>query len=167
MPSLIRSHVRQPRGLSIAVVTACCLCNRAQCQSALSWPEVRERFEAGNPTLRAVRIGIEESRANETTAYLKPNPEFTATFDQLDPFTANPYRPLANTLPFVSGSYLYEREHKRELRRDSARQATGIAASNLLDQERTLIFNLRNAFVQTLQAKAVLQLTQDNLAYYD
>src|SRR2546429_574188 len=142
MPSLIRSHFRQPRGLSIAIVAACCLCPVALCQSALSWPEVRERFEADNPTLRAVRIGIEESRANETTAYLKPNPEFTATFDQLDPFTANPYRPLANTLPFVSGSYLYEREHKRELRRDRAPPATRTPASNLLAHARTLTFSL-------------------------
>src|SRR5262245_35790724 len=167
MPTLTRNHVRQPRWLSISIVAACCLSKDALCQRALSWAEVRERFEAANPTLRAVRIGIDESRANETTAYLKPNPEVTVTLDQLDPFTPNPYRPLANTLPFLSGSYLYEREHKRELRRDSARQATGIAASNLADQERTLIFSLRNAFVQTLQAKAVLQLTQDNLVYYD
>jgi outer membrane protein, heavy metal efflux system len=167
MPSLILSHLRQLRWLSFVIVAACCLCNVALCQRALSWAEVRERFEAANPTLRAVRIGIEESRANEITAYLKPNPDITVTLDQLDPFTTNPYRPFANTLPFLSGSYHYEREHKRELRRDSARQATGIAASNLVDQERTLIFSLRNAFVQTLQAKAVLQLTQDNLAYYD
>jgi len=33
--------------------------------------------------------------------------------------------------------------------------------------ERTLIFALRSAFVSTLQAKAVLQLAKDNLAYYD
>ena len=33
--------------------------------------------------------------------------------------------------------------------------------------ERTLLFNLRSAFVSTLQAKAVLQLAKDNLAYYD
>jgi cobalt-zinc-cadmium efflux system outer membrane protein len=33
--------------------------------------------------------------------------------------------------------------------------------------ERTLLFNLRSAFVSTLQAKAVLRLANDNLAYYD
>ena len=136
-------------------------------QQALTWHEVRERFEATNPTLRAARIGIDESKAQEITAYLRPNPEVTTTLDQLDPFTPNPYRPLGNALPLVSASYLHEREHKRELRLESARKGTAIAASQLDDQERTLLFNLRNAFVQTLQAKAVLDVAQENLAYYD
>ena len=63
--------------------------------------------------------------------------------------------------------YLHERQHKRELRRDSAQQATAIADSQLADQERTLLFNLRGAFVQTLQQKAILALAQENLSYYD
>ena len=33
--------------------------------------------------------------------------------------------------------------------------------------ERTLLFNLRTAFISTLQAKSALQLARDNLAYYD
>jgi cobalt-zinc-cadmium efflux system outer membrane protein len=37
----------------------------------------------------------------------------------------------------------------------------------MADQERTLLFNLRNAFVQALQQKAVLALARDNLSYYD
>ena len=56
---------------------------------------------------------------------------------------------------------------KRELRRDSAQKGTDIAVSQLADQERTLLFTLRSAFVQTLQAKAVLELSRENLAYYD
>ena len=35
------------------------------------------------------------------------------------------------------------------------------------DRERGLLFNLRSAFVQTLQAKAVLQVSKENLDYYD
>ena len=46
-------------------------------------------------------------------------------------------------------SYLHEREHKRELRRDQAKESTAIAESTYLDQERDLVFNLRSAFVQT------------------
>jgi len=37
----------------------------------------------------------------------------------------------------------------------------------MADQERTLLFNLRNAFVQALQQKAILALARDNLSYYD
>ena len=136
-------------------------------QTALTWEQVRERFRVNNPSLTAGRIGVEQSKAQEITAYLRPNPDVTATLDQLNPFSPNPYQPLANTLPLVSGSYLHEREHKRELRRDSAQGATAIAASTLEDQERTLLFNLRSAFVGILHAKEILKVAQDNLAYYD
>jgi cobalt-zinc-cadmium efflux system outer membrane protein len=145
----------------------CCLRPFVFAQPALTWQQVRDRFEAANPTLQAARIGIEESRAQEVTAYLRPNPTFNFSVDQIQAFTANPYRPFANALPFYSASYLHERGHKRELRRESAQKATGVAEAQLADQERTLVFNLRNSFVQTLQAKAVLALARENLTYYD
>src|SRR5262252_10365261 len=46
-------------------------------QRPLTWPEVRERFEQANPTLDAATIAINEARAQEITAYLRPNPEFS------------------------------------------------------------------------------------------
>lgn len=139
----------------------------AHAQTVLTWEQVRERFRANNPNLAAERVAVEEAKAQEITAYLRPNPQATAILDQLDPLSPNPYRPLGYTLPLASGSYLHEREHKRELRRDSARGATAIASSGLEDQERILLFNLRSAFVGVLRAKAVLQVAQDNLGYYD
>jgi cobalt-zinc-cadmium efflux system outer membrane protein len=66
-----------------------------------------------------------------------------------------------------SVSYLHERNHKRELRLESARKATAITSSQQADLERTLVFNLRNAFVQTLQAKAVMAVANENLTQYD
>ncbi len=138
----------------------------ANAQTVLTWEQVRERFRANNPNLAASRVAVEESKSQEITAYLRPNPEATATLDQIAPFTPNPYRPFGNTLPFLSGSYLHERDHKRELRRDSARGATAIASSTLEDQDRTLLFNLRSAFVSILHAKEILHLAQDNLTYY-
>jgi cobalt-zinc-cadmium efflux system outer membrane protein len=137
-------------------------------QQPLTWQQIRDKFEATNPTLQAARIGIEESRAQEVTAYLRPNPSFTQATDgtQLGPFEGV-WRPFAGTQFSSSFSYLHERQHKRELRLESARKATAVAQSQLADQERTLLFNLRNAFVQTLQAKAVLALARENLAYYD
>jgi cobalt-zinc-cadmium efflux system outer membrane protein len=147
------------------------LAQRAQQTSgttgALSWEEVRNRFEGANPSLRAGAIGIEESKAQEITAYLRPNPNFTMLLDQIDPFSTNPSRPLAMALPSGTITYLHEREHKRELRRDSAKEATGIAVSQQSDLERNLLFTLRSAFVQTLQGKAVLDVARENLKYYD
>lgn len=144
-------------------------------QTSLTWPEIRAKFEAANPTLRASQLGIDESRASEITAYLRPNPDFTGTIDQINPLSNIPspasgnsvYRPFAYALPFGSVSYLHEREHKRELRLESAKKSTDIAGSTYSDEERTLLFNLRNAFVQTLQAKAVRQNAMENLEYWD
>jgi cobalt-zinc-cadmium efflux system outer membrane protein len=120
-------------------------------------------------------MSIDESRAAEITVFLRPNPTLAGTLDQVDPFTTSPsistgssgYRPFSYALPYASISYLHERDHKRELRLESARKSTDIAASTYSDQERTLLFNLRNAFVQTLQAKAVQQNARDNLDYWD
>jgi outer membrane protein, heavy metal efflux system len=137
-------------------------------QQALTWPQVRDKFEAANPSLRAGQVGIEESRAAEVTAYLRPNPGLTLTADQIDPFPGGtPHGPFAYLLPVASVNYLHERQHKRELRRESAQDATTIAVSDQADLERTLLFNLRTAFVQILQGKAVLDLARENLAYYD
>jgi cobalt-zinc-cadmium efflux system outer membrane protein len=136
-------------------------------QNALSWQQVQDRFRAANPTLRAGAISIDESRAQEITAHLRPNPTFGAQVDQLTLFHNNPYQPLSQAYPNITFNYLHERDHKRELRTDSARQGTKIAISNQTDLERTLIYSLRQAFVQTLQAKAVLMLTSENLQYYD
>ncbi|MEI9973503.1 MAG: TolC family protein [Ignavibacteriota bacterium] len=144
-------------------------------QTALTWQQVRDKFEASNPTLKAAQTNIDEARAGEITANLRPNPTLTTTFDQLNPFadanspnTGTPgYRPFAYALPFASIGYLHERDHKRELRLASARKSTDVAADTYSDQERTLLFNLRNAFVQTLQAKAVQQNARENLEYWD
>jgi cobalt-zinc-cadmium efflux system outer membrane protein len=140
----------------------------AQAQTPLTWDQVRQQFEQRNPTLLAGQFNISESKAEEITAYLRPNPNFTLTADQIDPFPGGPpHGPFAYLLPVASISYLHERQHKRELRLESAQNATAIATSEQADLERTLLFNLRGAFVQTLQAKSVLQLAKDNLAYYD
>ncbi|MGO9242507.1 MAG: TolC family protein [Bryobacteraceae bacterium] len=144
-------------------------------QTALSWREVKEKFESSNPTLQAAQLNIDESRAAEVTAYLRPNPDLTGTLDQINPFTkqpppsggANAYAPFAYALPSGSVSYLHERQNKRELRRDSARESTAVEESTYRDQERGLLYNLRSAFVQTLQAKAVLQNAKENLDYWD
>src|ERR1700683_686563 len=135
---------------------------------ALTWQEVRDKLEAANPSLRAGQIGIDESRAGETTAYLRPNPNLALLADQIDPFPGGPsHGAFAFLLPSATLTYLHERQHKRELRLDSAKQATGITISNQADLERTLLFTLRSAFVQTLQEKAVRDLAKENLAYYD
>ena len=147
----------------------------AQPISALTWDQVKARFEAANPALRADALGVEEMKAAEITAFLRPNPTASFTMDQLYPFGSHydpnlpgsRNRPLSNALTTGSVSYLYEREHKRNLRLQSAKEGTEIAQSEHINLERNLLFNLRSAFVDTLQAKAVLDLARADLEYYD
>src|ERR1700736_2696496 len=136
--------------------------------STWSWEQVKDRFELNNPTLLADKLNIDESKAQEITAFLRPNPSLTLTADgtQIAPERAV-WRPFAGTYETPSVSYLHERRHKRELRLESAKKGTLMAESSHADVERTLLFNLRGAFVSTLEAKAVLQLATDNLTYYD
>src|SRR6202521_433246 len=140
----------------------------ASAQQALTWEQVRARFEQSNPKLLADKLNIDESKAQEITAFLRPNPTFTLSADgtQIAP-DKGVWRPFAGTFESPSISYLHERRHKRELRLESAKKGTLIAESSHADLQRTLLFNLRSAFVSTLQAKAVLQLAKDNLVYYD
>ncbi len=137
-------------------------------QTAFTWQQVKEKFEATNPTLKAAQASIDESRASEITAYLRPNPDFTEATDgtQISRYQGV-WRPLAGTQFSSAISYLHERRSKRELRRDQAKESTAVAESTYSDQERGLLFNLRNAFVQVLQGKAVLQNAMENLDYWD
>jgi cobalt-zinc-cadmium efflux system outer membrane protein len=139
-----------------------------QAQTAFTWQQLVQKFEASNPTMKANQLNIDESRAAEITAYLRPNPDFSVSADGFQVHSNNGiYRPLSGIV-FVPGvSYLHEREHKRELRRDQAKENTAIAETTYLDQRRTLLFNLATAYVNVLQAKAFLDNARQNLTYWD
>ncbi|MGA8221675.1 MAG: TolC family protein [Candidatus Acidiferrales bacterium] len=137
-------------------------------QRSFTWQEIRDKFETANPTLLADALNIDESKALEITAYLRPNPGVGLATDgtQIAPYKGV-WQPFTGTQFTPSFSYLHERQHKRELRLESAMKGTLIAESSHADLDRSMVFILRSTFVATLQAKAVLQLAKDNLAYYD
>jgi cobalt-zinc-cadmium efflux system outer membrane protein len=136
--------------------------------SGLTWEQVKSKFEAQNPTLRADALNVQEMKAEETTAYLRPNPQLTLGADGTQIARRDGvWTPLRGTAPTPNFSYLHERDGKRELRLESAQQGTQISASQHSDLERNLLFNLRSQFVALLQAKAVLALTKEELEYYD
>ncbi len=137
-------------------------------QQRFTWQQIRDKFEAGNPTLLAGKLNIDESKAEEITAFLRPNPGLSLTVDQINPFNSGPpHSTFGSLLTVAPASYLHERQHKRELRLESAQKGTAIAVSSQDELERNLLFSLRGAFVGTLQAKAVLNVAKENLAYYD
>jgi len=137
-------------------------------QQPLSWDQIKARFEASSPALKADADNVDEARAEEITAYLRPNPQLGVTADgtQIAP-DHGVWQPLAGTFVVPGISYLHERDHKRELRLQSAQEGTHISESEHEDLKRTLEFTLRSAFVQILEAKEVLRLAQADLDYYD
>src|SRR5690348_14206340 len=76
-------------------------------QQSLTWQQIRDRFVANNPTLLADRLTIEESRADEITAFLRPNPNLTLTADgtQIAPNNGI-WQPLAGTFESAGVYYL-------------------------------------------------------------
>lgn len=163
----MKNIVQFPAGLAVVLAFAAgppCL----DAQQALTWDQVKARFEANNPALKADALNVDEARAEEITAHLRPNPQFTLAEDgtQIAP-NNGVWQPLVGTSVTPTLSYLYEREHKRDLRLQSAQSATRVAASQHEDLKRTLEFTLHAAFTNTLQAKAILQLAKADLEYYD
>src|SRR5215469_14585913 len=163
------------RSAFIAVCLASCASAQTPGQSpppsgpqVWTWDEVKSQFELNNTSVLAAKLNIDELKATEITAHLRPNPDFTLSADgtQIAP-SRGVWQPFAGTFVSPGVSYLFERRNKRNLRFESAKQGTAIGVAQEFDTERTLLFNLRSAFVGVLQAKAVLKLAQDNLDYYD
>jgi outer membrane protein, heavy metal efflux system len=150
--------------LSLALLAA----EGACAQQALTWDQVEAKFEANNPAMKADADNVDEMKAEEITAFLRPNPQFTITADGTQAAPHNGvWTPFKGTTEQPNFSYLHERDHKRELRLESAQEGTRITESQHEDLDRNMIFALRAAFVGTLQAKFILDLAKADLDYYD
>lgn len=156
------------RPIRHAALLSCLLVSGLFGQTTLTWQQVKDKFEATNPILKSAQLSIDESRAAEITAFLRPNPDIGLSTDgtQLARY-AGVWRPFVGTQEVPSFSYLHERANKRELRLANAKKSTEIAQTSYVDQERGLLFNLRTAFAGVLQAKAFLQNAVLNLTYWD
>ena len=140
----------------------------AHAQTIMSWEQVKAKFDAANPVMKADALNVDEMKAEEVTAYLRPNPQYTLAEDGTQLLRHNGvWQPLAGTQIQNNFSYLHEREHKRELRLESAKEGTIITQDLHQDLDRNMLFALRSAFVQTLEAKYVLDLAKGDIDYYD
>ena len=120
-------------------------------QQRFTWEQIRHKLLSTNPTLRAQAQSIESSRAAEITAGLRPNPTFQN-----------------DTTSATIGIYQeFEVGGKRSARLQGARLGTSISQSDFADARRTLVFNLRQAFVAALLATSDLDFAQSNLADYE
>jgi cobalt-zinc-cadmium efflux system outer membrane protein len=122
-----------------------------------------------NQTLRAQRLGIDESKADEITAGLKPNPTFSSTVVNFPLFAPGQltWDYLKNNGNYAEGlSYLFERGGKRNNRLLVAGDTTDVTAKTVADAERMLGFQARQSFIAVLLSKSTLALAEDDLANF-
>src|SRR5215469_15805671 len=76
-------------------------------QARYTWQQIRDMFESSNPTLLAAKLNVDELRAQEITAHLRPNPDFTLSADgtQIAP-SKGVWQPFAGTFVSPGISYL-------------------------------------------------------------
>ena len=125
---------------------------------------------AHNHALLAARNTIQQSRAEEVTASLRPNPVlFTDAL--FVPFfsPSNLNGSVLNTISEfdVGVAYTIERGHKRQARVRAARDQTTVTATQVTDDERVLAFNVAQQFVNVLLAKSTLQFAQQDLQSFE
>jgi cobalt-zinc-cadmium efflux system outer membrane protein len=123
-----------------------------------------------NPSMQAARTTITQSKAEEVTANLRPNPvlgwdaQFIPLFNPsaLTPETIDTFSQFD-----IGLSYLFERGKKRQHRLAAAQEATAVTTSQVSDAERTLSYNVAQQFVGVLLAERTLAFAQEDLASFE
>jgi cobalt-zinc-cadmium efflux system outer membrane protein len=122
-----------------------------------------------NPSMQATRTLISQSKADEVTANLRPNPTLSWDVQFLPIFS--PHALTGDTLNNftqydVGLSYLFERGKKRQHRLRAARDATAVTTSQVTDAERSLTFNVAQQFIGVLLAEETLDFAKRELASF-
>lgn len=116
-----------------------------------------------NPSLLSGQQHVIATKANEITAGLRQNPNFTLSGADVSLPANNPSSPYT----YVGNvNRLFERGQKRRWRLDVARATTNVTQSQYKDSERQTVLAVKQAFTQMLAAKAALKIADDNLQGY-
>jgi outer membrane protein, heavy metal efflux system len=119
-----------------------------------------------NHTLQALRSTIQQSLAEEITANLRPNPTLGLDAQFIPIFQPNQLTAdyLDQSAQFDAGiGYLFERGKKRQHRLQAAKDQTAVVRSLVSDNERQLVFNVSQQFVDVLLAESTLEFAQQDL----
>jgi cobalt-zinc-cadmium efflux system outer membrane protein len=128
-----------------------------------------------NHNLLAARTTIDQSKAEEVTANLRPNPALFTDWEYLPLGSPARQRPdlyggqstadylRNNTEGDLGLSYLIERGKKRQARLQAARDQTAVTTSLVSDNERTLTFQVATLFVNVQLAESTLELAEMDL----
>ena len=119
-----------------------------------------------NHALLALRSTIQQSLAEEITANLRPNPTLGVDAQFLPIFQPDKLNSdyLDQSAQFDAGiGYLFERGRKRQHRLQAAKDQTAVVRSLVSDNERQLVFNVSQQFVDVLLAESMLEFAQQDL----
>jgi len=122
-----------------------------------------------NHVLLAARTQVAQSKADEVTASIRPNPVFTWNglfWPFFSPSQLNGDY-IDNVTEFDAlFAYTFERGHKRKWRMRNARDNTAVVQSQVQDNERALTFNVAQQFINILLAESSLSFAQQNLSSF-
>ena len=123
-----------------------------------------------NHTLQAARTVVQQYKAEETTANLRPNPVILGDSDFLPVFQPSNLTAdyLDNTAQWDLGvSYLFERGKKRQHRLKAAEDQTAVVHSQVADEERILTFTVASQFISIELAESTLELANEDLKSFE
>ncbi len=119
--------------------------------------------------MKAARTTITQSKDEEITANLRPNPVLSWDAQFIPLFSPDALTPdtIDNFSQFDIGlSYLFERGKKRQHRLAAARAATAVTRSEVADDERSLVYDVAQRFTSVLLAESTLAFAKQDLASF-
>jgi cobalt-zinc-cadmium efflux system outer membrane protein len=137
---------------------------------AITLEQALDMAKRNNPTLQANQTLIQQNKAQEITANLRPNPVLSWDTQFLPLFApslwsdSNYWETQAQY--DVGVGYLFERGKKRQHRLDAAKTATAVTESQVEDAQRTVLANAAQLFVAALLAKSNLEFAESLLDSY-
>ena len=169
----VTRHTQNARAVLIAgIAVTCALFAEPAFGQAPSGPQKITLEDAiqmalrHNHNLLAARTTVQQSQAQEITANLHPNPTLFADWEYLPFFSPGNFsKTYLNDLTEVDVgiSYLFERGNKRHHRVEAAKDATTVTRSQVVDNERTLSFQVASLFINVQLAESTLDVAQANL----
>src|SRR5215475_4474704 len=155
----------------ISVLVICMMAGLAYGQSSALRITMEQAIELAlkhNHNLIAAQTNVQQSQAQEITANVRPNPVLFADWEYLPIFTRSADQSLGDYLRNstegdIGVSYLFERGQKRQHRVQAAKDATVVTRSQVVDNERTLGFQVASLFINVQLAEATMDVARQDL----
>ena len=138
--------------------------------AAITIEQAIDLAKRNNPTLQANRTLIQQNKAQEITANLRPNPVVSWDLQYLPIFQPSLFGDATyweDQTQYDAGiGYLFERGKKRQHRLQVARNVTAVTESQVADAERTSLATVTQQFVAVLLAESNLEFANASLGSF-